>query len=139
MGAVAEDGIRVVDEDVVRRAGVTAMELAAVEQHQQEEVLRRTVRYRDNRPPVPLVGRTAIVVDDGIATGSTARAACRLARARGAHQVVLAGPVASPGWESRIGSDADTCVALSTPDPFLAVGQFYDDFDQVSEHEVITS
>lgn len=139
MGAVAEDGIRVIDEDVIRRAGVTAMDLAAVEEHQQDEVVRRTARFRDGRAPVPLDGRTAIVVDDGVATGSTARVACRLARARGASRVVLAVPVAPPGWPRRIGRDADVCVALSTPEHFYAVGQFYDDFAQVSDEEVIAS
>lgn len=136
MGAVAEGGVRVIEEDVIRNAGVTATELAAVEAREQEEVHRRTRSYRDGHPPLPLTGRTAIVVDDGVATGATARAACRLARARGARQVVLAVPVAPPGWQARIGGDADVCVALSTPEPFFAVGQFYDEFDQVGEDEV---
>jgi predicted phosphoribosyltransferase len=137
MGAVAEDGIRVIDAEAIRRAGVTATELAAVETREQDEVRQRVARYRQGRPPASLGGQTAIVVDDGIATGSTARAACRLARARGAARVVLAVPVAPPGWRKRIGGDADTCLALSTPDPFYAVGEFYDDFDQVGEDEVI--
>ena len=137
MGAVAEGGIRVVDDDVVNRCGVTAAELAEVEARAQQEVRQRTDRYRGSRPPAPLEGRTVIVVDDGIATGSTARAACRLARARGAHSVVLAVPVAPPGWEARMRADADRCVALSTPDGFVAVGQFYEDFDQVGEDEMV--
>jgi putative phosphoribosyl transferase len=137
MGAVAEDGVRIVDDDVIRRAGVTSAELAAIEEQQRSEVVRRVARYRHGRPHVPLVGRTALVVDDGIATGSTARVACRVARAWGARRVVLAVPVAPPGWEDGFSGDADECVALSTPASFRAVGQFYDEFDQVGDEEVI--
>ncbi len=136
MGAVGEDGVRVINPAVVRQAGVSADELAVVEAREQAEVARRAWRYRGGRPRVPLKGRVAVIVDDGIATGSTARAACQIARALGAARVVLAVPVAPPGWEDRIGSDADEMISLSTPEPFFAIGEFYADFSQTSDNEV---
>jgi putative phosphoribosyl transferase len=137
MGAIGEDGVRIVNEEVVRAAHVSSEELDAVESRERAELERRARRFRGERRPVPLEGRTALVVDDGIATGSTARAACRVARARGAAKVVLATPVAPPGWEARIGGDADELVCLATPEPFFAIGQFYDDFSQVQDDEVV--
>ena len=85
-----------------------------------------------------LAGRIAVVVDDGIATGSTARAACQVARAHGAARVVLAVPVAPVGWTARFSGVADEFVCLATPDPFFAIGRFYVDFSQTSDEEVVT-
>jgi putative phosphoribosyl transferase len=137
MGAIGEDGILVINREVVRAAGVTAADLAAVEARERTEVARRAGRYRGGRRRVPLGGRVAVIVDDGIATGSTAQAACQVARALGAARVVLAVPVASPGWQDRIGRDADEMISLATPEPFYAVGEFYADFTQTSDGEVI--
>ncbi|MDA8074937.1 MAG: phosphoribosyltransferase family protein [Actinomycetota bacterium] len=137
LGAIGEGNVRVLDEEVIQRAGVTEAEVATVEARERTELERRARRFRDDHPAVPLLGRTAVVVDDGIATGSTARAACQVARAQGAAKVVLAVPVAPRGWESRIGSDADELISLSTPEPFFAIGQFYDDFSQTTDEEVI--
>jgi putative phosphoribosyl transferase len=137
MGAIGEDGILVINREVVRAAGVTAADLAAVEARERTEVARRAGRYRGGRRRVPLGGRVAVIVDDGIATGSTAQAACQVARALGAARVVLAVPVASPGWQDRIGRDADEMISLATPEPFYAVGEFYADFAQTSDGEVI--
>ena len=137
MGAIGEDGVRVINHEVVRAAGVSVQELAAVEARERAEVQRRAGRYRGGRPRQPLGGRVAVVVDDGIATGSTARAACRIARAHGAARVVLAVPVAPPGWQDRIGGDADELVSVQTPRGFLAIGQFYADFCQVADGEVV--
>ena len=97
----------------------------------------RAARYRVRRPREPLDGRVAVVVDDGIATGSTARAACQIARAHGAARVVLAVPVAPPGWQARIGAEADELVCVDTPRGFFAIGQFYARFPPVSDDEVI--
>ena len=97
----------------------------------------RAARYRTRRPRQPLDGRVTVVVDDGLATGSTARAACQIARAHGAARVVLAVPVAPPGWQARIGADADELVCVATPRGFFAIGQFYTRFPQVSDEEVI--
>jgi len=137
MGAIGEQGTRVVSADVVEHAGVTPRELAAVEAQERVELDRRARRFRGDLPPLPLDGKIAVVVDDGIATGSTARAACRIARVRGAARVMLAVPVAPPGFAGRIGTDADEFVCLQTPVPFYSIGQFYADFSPTSDREVI--
>jgi putative phosphoribosyl transferase len=137
MGAVGEDDIRVVDPEIIRQVGVSALELERVEARERTEVASRVRRYRGERDRVSLTGKTAVIVDDGIATGSTARAACQVARALGASRVVLAVPVASRGWEDRIGGDADELVCAETPAPFFAIGQFYADFTQTSDDEVV--
>lgn len=138
MGAVGEDGVRVVDRDIVHAARVRDRELAAVEARERVEVERRARRFRADRPRVPLTGRTVVVIDDGIATGSTARAACLVARAEGARRVVVATPVAPPGWTARLEDAADELVAIATPQRFHGVGQWYDDFTQTTDDEVVT-
>ena len=137
MGAIGEGGARVLNRDVLRVARVSASELAEVEARERVELERRAEKFRGGRPRIPLEGRTVVVVDDGIATGSTARAACQVARAQGAARVVLAVPVAPRDWTTRIGDEADECIALDTPEPFWAVGQFYSDFSQTSDDEVV--
>ena len=137
MGAVGEGGARVVDKRVQTAAGVSAEELAAVEARERTELQRRVGRFRGGRPPEPIAGRTAIIVDDGIATGSTARAACQVARAHGATRVVLAVPVAPPETVVALGRDADEVVCVETPSSFFAIGQFYEDFSQTSDGEVV--
>ncbi|HUF33425.1 MAG TPA: phosphoribosyltransferase [Acidimicrobiales bacterium] len=137
MGAIGEDGVRVINDEVVRVAGVSEAELAGVEERERIELARRARRFRGDRVRVPLQGRTAVIVDDGIATGSTARAACQVARAHGAARVVLAVPVAPPGWTERLGGDADELIALETPERFSAIGRFYEDFSQTSDQEVV--
>ena len=137
MGAVGEYGVRVLNQDVIRMAGVTGAELRAVEARERTELERRARVFRQDRPRVPLAGRTVIVVDDGIATGSTARAACTIARAHGARRVILAVPVAPAGSAARFRSDADELICLAFPEPFLAIGQWYGDFSQTTDQEVI--
>jgi len=137
MGAIGEDGIRIVNDEIVSMAGVSESELAAVETRERAELERRARRFRGDLPRTALAGRTAVIVDDGIATGATARAACQVARKRGASRVVLAVPVGPTGWTARIGPDADECIALDTPEPFWAIGQFYTDFSQTSDDEVV--
>ena len=137
MGAVGEDGVRVINREVVRLARVPADELAAVQARERAQVDARAARYRVRRPREPLAGRTAVVVDDGIATGSTARAACQVARAHGAARVVLAVPVAPRGWGEWIAGAADELVCVDTPRDFYAIGQFYADFSQTTDDEVI--
>jgi putative phosphoribosyl transferase len=136
-GAIGEDGARILNDEVVRNAHLSEEEISAVECRERSELERRAKRFRAGRPPVPLEGRIAVIVDDGIATGSTARAACRVARARKAASVVLAVPVAPPGWEKRIGHDADAFACVETPGLFFAVGQFYENFSQTTEDEVV--
>ncbi len=137
MGAIGEDGVRVLNDELVRLAGVREAEIAQVEARERIELERRAARFRAGRARVPLAGRTVVIVDDGIATGSTARAACLVARAEGAARVVLATPVAPPEWVDRLGDVADELVAVATPEGFAAIGQFYDDFSQTSDEEVV--
>ncbi|MGV9266040.1 phosphoribosyltransferase family protein [Kitasatospora sp. NPDC003701] len=137
MGAIGEDGVRVLNDEVIRLAGVTPGQLAEVELRERAELERRARRYRGGRPPADLRGRTVVVVDDGIATGSTARAACRIVRARGAARVVLAVPVAPDDWTDRLAGVADELVCVGTPSPFFAIGEFYGDFSQTGDEEVL--
>ena len=137
MGAIGEGGVRVFNGEVIQLAGVSSKELAAVEHRERAELERRALMFRGIRPPVPLEGRTVVVVDDGIATGSTARAACQVVREHGAAHVVLAVPVAPPDWTSRLAGDADTFICVDTPEPFFGVGQFYADFSQTTDDEVV--
>lgn len=137
MGAIGEGGVRVINDAVVRVAGVSDAEVARVEKVERVELERRAMRIRGNQPHKPLTGRTAIIVDDGIATGSTARAACRVARALGAGRVVLAVPVGAPDSIQELRRDADQVVCLETPALFYAVGQWYDDFRATTDEEVV--
>jgi len=137
MGAIGGDDIRVVNADVIREAHIRGEDLERVEQRERIELRRRAERFRAGRARVPLAGRVVIVVDDGIATGSTARAACLVARAEGAERVVLAVPVAPVGWTRRMGDAADEYVCVETPDPFFGVGRFYMDFSQTDDDEVV--
>jgi putative phosphoribosyl transferase len=136
MGAVGEDEVLVTSPEVIRATGITPSELATVKAREQAEVETRAARYRAGRPRLDLTGKVAVVVDDGIATGATASAACEIARAHGAARVVLAAPVAPEGWEGRIGTRADEYVCVDTPPHFFAIGQFYDDFTQTTDAEV---
>jgi putative phosphoribosyl transferase len=134
MGAIGEDGVRVVDEDIARR--VRASDFAAVEARERDELTRRARRFRGGREWVSLVGCTALIVDDGIATGSTARAACAVARAHGAARIAVAAPIASTGAVSRLQRDADEVIVLDQPEAFRAIGEFYEDFSQTTDEEV---
>ncbi|MGE7436028.1 phosphoribosyltransferase family protein [Kitasatospora sp. NPDC001175] len=136
LGAIGEGGVRVLNREVMRLAGVREEQLAPVEERERAELARRVARYREDRPPIPLSGRTVVVVDDGVATGSTARAACQIVRRLGAARVVLAVPVAPTDWVARLGEDADELVCVRTPVAFYAIGQFYEDFEQTSDREV---
>ncbi len=137
MGAIGEDGARVVNEDLRRRAGVSDADLAVVERRERSELERRAARFRSGRRPVPIAGRTVVVVDDGLATGSTALAALQVARAHGAARVVLAVPVAPPETIHEMRRHADDVVCVETPASMVAIGPWYDDFRQTSDEEVV--
>ncbi len=137
MGAIGEGGVRVLNEAVIRHARVSNHDIERIEQEERVELARRAARFRKNAAAVPLAGRTVIVVDDGIATGATARAACQVARAHGAAKVVLAVPVAPPDWTEFIGEDADEFVCLATPEHFDAVGRHYVDFSPTTDDDVV--
>ncbi len=137
MGAIGEGGVRILDAALIRDAGISPSTIADVERHERTELERQARLYRGGRAPIALAGRTALIVDDGLATGGTARAAVRVARARGARHVVVAVPVAPMGTIETLRGDADEVVAVTTPPHFLAVGAWYDDFTPTSDAEVI--
>lgn len=136
-GAIGEGGVRVISDEIVRHAGVREKDLASVERAEETELVRRAGAYREGRPRLSLKDRAVVVVDDGVATGATARAACQVVRAQGAAHVVLAVPVASPDAVVRLREDVDEVVCLSTPGLFSAVGEWYRDFSQTSDEEVV--
>lgn len=136
MGAIGEHGVRVIDAATVRAAQVTPVELGAIEQRERLQLARRVRAFRADQPAIPLAGRTALVVDDGIATGATARTACQVVRKLGAARVVFACPVASPRAIDDLEKLADEVVCLTTPPPFFGIGQFYADFTQTTDAEV---
>lgn len=137
VGAIGEGGTRVVDARSLRLAGATGRALAAVEVREREELARRGALYRSGRERLSVAGARAVVVDDGVATGATASVACRIARDLGAAEVVLAVPVAPPGWELALGGVADALVAVATPPEFWAVGRWYEHFEQTRDDEVV--
>lgn len=136
LGAIGEGGARFVDGGLARRFGVTPASLAIVERRERAELERRERRYGDAARRPSLKGKVAVIVDDGIATGATARAACRAARGLGAATVVLAVPAAPSGWRQSLVGEADVMVAVGEAD-VPAVGFWYDDFAQVSDEEVV--
>jgi putative phosphoribosyl transferase len=136
MGAIGEGGTRVLNPRVIAAAGITDRELEAVETRERAEVERRARRYRGERPMLVLRDRTVVVVDDGLATGGTARAAVETIRAHGAARVVLAVPVAPPEAVRDLSSVAEV-VALHTPRDLRAIGEWYADFSQTSDDEVV--
>ncbi|NUK04786.1 phosphoribosyltransferase [Streptomyces lunaelactis] len=137
-GAIGEGGVRVISDDIVRRGRIRREDLASVERAEEAELVRQARRFRDDRPRLSLEGRTAIVVDDGIATGATASAACEVVRAQGAARVVLAVPVGPTDAVAWLRTEVDEVVCLSTPRAFSAVGEWYADFSQTPDEEVVS-
>ena len=136
-GAIGEGGVRVINEAVVREADLSEEEMVAVEAEQRVELQRRSERFRCGRDPISLAGRVAMIVDDGVATGATAKAACQVARAQGASRVVLAVPIGATDTAESFADYADEVVCLTTPAFFYAVGQGYRTFAQTSDDEVV--
>lgn len=136
MGAIASGGAQVLDHQTVAAALVTPGEIVRVAQREETELARRDAAFRRNRPPLDVTGRCAIVVDDGMATGCTMRAAVLSLRRRQAAQVVVAVPVASPEACAALSAEADRCICLATPTPFFSVGEWYQDFAQLKDEDV---
>jgi len=136
IGAVAEDGTFILDDDLVERLGVPKEYVKQEVERQRQEIQRRLLRYRGDIPYPNLKNREVIVVDDGVATGSTLKAALRLLRNKGAKKVIVAVPVGPPDTIRELEKLADRVVCLQTPEPFYAIGQFYKDFAQTSDEEV---
>ena len=137
MGAIGEGGVRYVDEELIERVHVTPHEVAVVEERERAALEELASHFRSARPRVPFAGRTVIAVDDGVASGSTARAACQVARTAGASRVILAVPVAPSDWEHRLRDVADEYVAVETHWRFSSVGLLYHDFGQVDDDAVV--
>ncbi len=135
-GAIGEGGVRVLNRSVMSDARLSGREIAAVEDKERAELQRRSERFRGDHQPISLTGRVAVIIDDGIATGSTARAACQVARAKGASRVVLGVPVGANDIANEFAEYADEVVCLETPVPYFAVGQGYRNFAQTSDDEV---
>jgi putative phosphoribosyl transferase len=136
-GAIGEGAVRVINESVVAEADLSEAEMAAVEAEQRAELARRVERFRRGHDRIAVAGRIAVIVDDGVATGATAKAACQVARAQGASRVVLAVPIGAPDIVAIFSGYADEVVCLHTPAFFFAVGQGYRNFTQTSDDEVI--
>ncbi|HET8976277.1 MAG TPA: phosphoribosyltransferase family protein [Solirubrobacterales bacterium] len=137
IGAIAEGGIRFIRVEDVEMIGVSESELDEIVARESQELERRARAYRGELEPLPVEGRTAIVVDDGVATGGTAVAAARALRARGAGRVILAVPVAPPGTAGRLGDEFDEVICLEEPHGFFGIGQFYVSFGQLGDQDVI--
>jgi putative phosphoribosyl transferase len=137
IGAIAEGGAVYVRREALPEVGLSEEDAAALAERESVELARRVRMYRGVRPMPPLAGRTVIVVDDGVATGATARAAARSARLRGASRVVLAAPVIAAASVQQLKLDFDDVVAVEYPSPFFAVGRWYERFEQVSDESVL--
>jgi predicted phosphoribosyltransferase len=136
MGAIASGGVRVLNDAVVRRLGITAAQIDAAAAEEQAELDRREREYRGGRPPPPVRGKTVVLVDDGLATGSTMRAAVEAVRRLGPARVVAAAPVGAADVRGRLAGVADEAVCAREPDPFFAVGTWYEDFTQTTDEDV---
>lgn len=137
MGAIASGGVRVLNEAVIDRYGVPEAVVETVARREERELSRREKSYRGDLPPLDLSGKTAIVVDDGLATGFSMRAAVKALRTLGPRRIVVAVPVGPRETVAELRLLADAVVCPATPEPFLAVGRFYESFDQTSDREVV--
>jgi predicted phosphoribosyltransferase len=136
MGAIATGGVQVLNQDVVRATGVPEAVVASVTSQERRELERRERAYRGDRPPPDVRGRVAILVDDGLATGASMRAAVEALRRLGPARVVVAVPVGSPQTCEEFQEEADEAICARTPEPFFGVGRWYDDFSQTTDEEV---
>ncbi len=135
MGAIASGGVRVLNPDAIAY-GVTRDDIERVTEKERRELERRERLFRGDRPPVRVAGRTVILVDDGLATGSTMRAAVRALRQQQAARIIVAVPIAAPSTCAEMEKEADEVVCAATPEPFRAVGLWYEDFTQTTDEEV---
>lgn len=137
VGAVASGGVVVLNEDVIRTLAISPDELRRIADAEVVELRRRETAYRGGRRPAPLQDRIAILVDDGLATGASMRAAVSAVRRQGARRVVVALPTAPVGAESDLGAGVDEFICVVSPSPFVAVSRSYRHFDQTSDEEVV--
>ena len=136
MGAVATGGVRVLNDEIVRGLGISEHEIDTVVARELQELARRERLYRGDRSPPDVTGRTVILVDDGLATGATMRAAVAALRQQQPARIVIAVPTASPDTSEALKAEADDVICVITPEPFFAVGHWYDDFTQTTDEVV---
>jgi putative phosphoribosyl transferase len=136
MGAIASGGVRVLNHEVVEYLGIPPGVIEAAAEVEQRELNRREQAYRGSRPPATVRGRIVILVDDGLATGSTMRAAVTALRSQEPAKLVVAVPVSAPSTCAEFKAEVDQIICASTPEPFYGVGQWYEDFSQTSDDEV---
>jgi len=136
MGAVATGGVRVLNDEIVRGLGIVEHVIDVAVAREMEELARREQLYRGGSPPPDVAGRTVILVDDGLATGATMRAAVAALRRQHPARIVVAVPTASPDTREALMAEADDVVCATTPEPFFAVGHWYEDFRQTTDDEV---
>jgi putative phosphoribosyl transferase len=136
MGAIATGDVRVLNEDVVEQLRIRPATIDAVTEREREELHRREQLYRGERPPREIRDQLVILVDDGIATGSTMRAAIAAIRQRGPARIVVAAPVGASETCRQLAAEVDEVVCASTPDPLYSIGQFYRMFEQTSDEQV---
>lgn len=136
LGAIASGGVQVLNNDVIDTVGVPEQTIKAIAAREIGELTRREQQYRGNRPPIDVAGKIAILVDDGLATGSTMRAAALALRQLGPSRIIVAVPVASAATCERLRGDVDEVLCIHTPENFFAVGQWYRDFAQTTDEEV---
>jgi putative phosphoribosyl transferase len=136
IGAVAPGGVQIIDPDIVRHLGIPPEELEQIASRERAELDRRLAAYRGQRPPLDVRGKTVLLVDDGLATGASMRAAVAALRPLQPARIIVAVPVADPGVCSRLTSEADEVVCLYTPAQLASVGQWYEDFSQTTDEEV---
>jgi predicted phosphoribosyltransferase len=136
MGAVATGGVRVVNDQIVRALGIPDYVIDAVASWEEQELARRERLYRDDRPTPEVRDRTVILVDDGLATGATMHAAVKALRQQQPARIIVAVPIASPETCEEVRAEVDDIICAVTPEPFYAVGFWYDDFSQTTDEEV---
>ena len=136
MGAIATGGVRLLNHDVIDALGIPMNVIDAVAAREQQELARREQTYRGGRGPIALTNKTVILVDDGLATGATMRAAVMAARQQQPARVIVAVPVGATSTCADLAAEADDVVCVRTPDPFVAVGLWYRDFTPTTDHEV---
>lgn len=136
MGAIASGNVRVLNHDVINAIAVPDEIIESVTALEKEELERRERSYRGNRPPRDVRAQTVILIDDGLATGASMRAAVAALRQKGADRIVVAVPVGAPSTCSELGEIADESICLVAPESFIGVGQYYEDFSQTSDEEV---
>jgi putative phosphoribosyl transferase len=136
MGAIAANGVCVMNEDLIQQLDLTRTEINEVKRRETEELARRERLYRAGKPPIEVTGKTVIVIDDGIATGATMQAAILLLRRQGARRIIVATPVAPPDTARKLAREVDEMIVVAEPEEFSAVGEWYRNFGQTGDDEV---